>query len=471
MKKSNLIVLMLLAAFTINARHSLGANAYEIKVQITGVKDSMCYLANYFGDKQYIQDSIAANANGQFTFKGEEKLPGGIYLIVMPEKRYFEVIVDEDQTFEMKTKYDDPINSMQVTGSDDNTEFYQYLRFVAQKGKEVEPLKVKYESSADENEKEKLKEQINVIDKEVIQYRQKYIAKSPDKLLSQLFKITMEVEIPEAPLNPDGSKDSTFAYKYYKEHFFDNMNLKDNRLVRTPVFHPKIEQYMTKLTPQIPDSIIVSADHIIGQLDPKSENFKYVIWWVTNHYETSKYMGMDAVFVHMAKNYYQPEIAYWVDEAQLFKIQDRAKVLEPILLGKQVKNLSLIDTSGVYQSLYNVKKPYTILYFWDPDCGHCKKVTPLVKQLYEKEKGRGVEVFAVCTEVEMDKWRAYIKENNLEWINVADPDLKNNFRYEFDITSTPQIFLLDKEKKIIAKKIEVETLENILEKELEKGKL
>jgi thiol-disulfide isomerase/thioredoxin len=227
---------------------------------------------------------------------------------------------------------------------------------------------------------------------------------------------------------------------------------------------------MTKLTAQMPDSIIASADMLISKLDPKSENFRYVIWWITNNYETSKYMGMDAVFVHMAKTYYTPEIAYWVDEVQLFKIQERAKVLEPILLGKKVRNLTLADVNNKYHSLYNISADYTILYFWDPDCGHCKTVTPLLKEYYEKPKSTTVEVYAVCTEVEMDKWRDYIKENDLKWINVADPELKNNFRYEFDITTTPQIFLLDKEKKIIAKRIEVETLEKIMGQELKKKK-
>jgi thiol-disulfide isomerase/thioredoxin len=441
---------------------------YDMQIRIEGVKDSMCYLANYFGDKQYLQDSVKADADGNIRFKGDTAWPGGIYLVVMPEKRYFEIILDKDQHFELTTKYSDPVNSMQIKGSEDNDDFYAYLRFVTLKGQKIQPLRAQHSAATNEEEKVKLAEQITQIDNEVKDYRKDYIEMKPNTLLAQLLKVTIDIDIPDPPSNPDGSIDSTFAYKYYKEHYFDNINLQDDRMVRTPVFHPKIEQYMTKLTPQVPDSIIATADHLISKLDPKSENFRYVIWWITNHYETSKYMGMDAVFVHMAKKYYTLETAYWVDETQLFKIQERAKVLEPILLGKQVRNLTLADSSKKYHALYNVMANYTVLYFWDPDCGHCKKVTPVLKTLYEKVKNDGVEVYAVCTEVEIDKWKKYIKENELEWINVADPELRNNFRYEFDITSTPQIFLLDKDKKILAKRIEVETLKQILEKEMDK---
>jgi len=445
-------------------------SGYEIKAQIEGVQDSMCYLANYFGNKQYIQDSVKADNQGNIKFSGEESLPGGIYLIVMPASKYFEIMVDKDQEFELKTNYADPVNQMQITGSVDNTDFYSYLKYVTKKGQEVAPLRSQLESATDQATKDAIKVKVEVIDAEVLDYRKEFIKNKPESLLAQLLKVTIDVEIPEAPKNADGSTDSTFAFRYYKEHYFDNLNLKDDRMVRTPIFHPKIEQYMTKLTAQMPDSIIASADMLISKLDPKSENFRYVIWWITNNYETSKYMGMDAVFVHMAKTYYTPEIAYWVDEVQLFKIKERAKVLEPILLGKKVRNLTLADVNNKYQSLYNITADYTILYFWDPDCGHCKKVTPLLKEYYEKPKATTLEIYAVCTEVEMDKWREYIKENELKWINVADPELKNNFRYEFDITTTPQIFLLDKEKRIIAKRIEVETLEKIMEQELNKRK-
>jgi thiol-disulfide isomerase/thioredoxin len=141
-------------------------------------------------------------------------------------------------------------------------------------------------------------------------------------------------------------------------------------------------------------------------------------------------------------------------------------VLEPILLGKKVKNLVLEDTLGNFHPLYNVKAKYTVLLFWDPDCGHCQKVVPVVKELYEKVKTNGVEVYAICTEAEMDKWKKYIREKKLEWINVADPKIQNNFRYEFDISSTPQLYLLDENKNILLKKIDVEVLANELAKRM-----
>jgi thiol-disulfide isomerase/thioredoxin len=304
------------------------------------------------------------------------------------------------------------------------------------------------------------------IDESVANYKKDFITKNQGSFLAAVFKASQDIVIPDAPILPNGAKDSTFAYRFYKAHYFDNIDLSDERLLRTPIYNSKVSYYMKNMVLQIPDSIIPECDMLVSKAKPNKETFKFMVWYLTNTHETSNIMGMDAVFVHLVKKYYTKELAYWVDDATLFKIQDRASILDPILIGKKVKNLILADSTDNYQSLYAVNSPYTILYFWDPDCGHCKKATPKVKAFYDKVKTKGVQVYAACTEVEMDKWRKYIRENNLDWINVADPKLQNNFRHEFDVTTTPQIFILDKDKKIMAKKIDEDTMEKILSKEL-----
>lgn len=469
MQKRSFTILMFISLFFLKSVSA--QEGYQVKVKVAGVRDSMCYLANYFGDKQYLKDSCLADAQGSFVFKGKEKLGGGIYLVVIPGKRYFEVLIDKEQNFSLETDTVDFVKHMKIKGSQENTVFYDYLKFIGEKSKSIEPLRAEFETvKSDPVKSEDVRKRMAVIDSSVITYKDEFMKNNPDFLLTKVFKVTEEVKMPEIPKKADGSLDSLFMYNYYKAHFFDNIDLKDDRLLRTPVFHPKLEQYFKKLTLQMPDSINKEADQIIAQLNPGSEMFKYVVWWVTNTYETSNIMGMDAVFVHMVETYYTKEKAFWVDDAQLYKIQDRARVLKPILVGTKVKNIVLNDSLGRPHSLYDVKSKYTVLYFWDPDCGHCQKITPKLKESYDKMKSKGLQVFAVCTEVEIDKWKKFIKEKDLNWINVADPELHNNFRHDFDITTTPQIFLLDENKNIIAKKIEVDTMNDILEKKFEEEK-
>jgi thiol-disulfide isomerase/thioredoxin len=458
-KKFTIGLLFAFGLFSVNCF----AQGYQIKVTVHGVpKDSMCRLANYFGDKQYLQDSALADSRSTVIFQGEHPLPGGIYLFVLPDHKYFEMVIDKEQNFSMDTDTADYVKNMKVKDSKDNFLFYEYLNFIGKKTKEMEPLKAEYDQAKSDKAKKEIQKKMDEVNKAVVDMKTKFMTDNPDAFMTKVFKTSQEVEVPDPPKNADGTIDSTFQYRYYKAHFFDNVDMTDDRMLRTPVLFNKIEQYMKKLTMQIPDSVNVAADYVAELARPNSEVFKFVVWWITNTYETSTIMGMDAVFVHMTEKYYTADQAFWVDSTGLAKIQARAKTLKPLLIGQKAKNLVLQDTSGVYRSLYDVKSPFTILIFWDPDCGHCQKAMPKLKELYDKYKAKGVEVYAVDDAVEEAKWKKYIVEHNLNWINVADLQTHNNFRHDYDLTSTPQIFLLDDIKTIAAKRIDVETLENIL---------
>jgi thiol-disulfide isomerase/thioredoxin len=468
MSKKQLRLILAFACFSLAFVNSVNAQGYEIKIKVNGLKDTLCYLANYYGDKQYIKDSAMVNNIGNITFKGAEPLAGGIYLFVFPNKTYFEIMVDKSQFFSMECDQFDVINTMKVKGSQENSEFYNYLQFIGVKSKEMEILNTEKSKLLSENQSTTdVINKIKAVDSSVIDYKNNYIRSNPKSFLAAIYNASKDITIPDAPLLPNGAKDSIFQFNYFKEHYFDNIDLSDERILRTPIYHNKLSYYFKNLVMPSPDSLIFECDKIVAKAKKNKETFKYVVWYLTNTYETSQIMGLDAVFVSMVTKYYTKDQATWVDDATLYKIQDRASILGPILIGKQAKNLILADTAGNYQSMYNINAKFTVLLFWDPDCGHCKKAVPKVKAFYEKAKSKGLEVFAINTAVEEQKWKDYVKENKLNWINVADLKTQNNFRHEFDILTTPQIFILDKNKKILAKKIDEETMEKILCKELD----
>lgn len=272
-------------SFLLMATFANGAGGYDIKLTVKGIKNETCQLAYYFGDKQYIKDSAKADINGKLTFKGEEDLPGGIYLAVTPSRKYFEILIDKEQKFSMETDTADFINNMKVSGSEVNKLFYNYLKWISDKGKHMEALRAEFESAKGDDKKlEAVKEKQLTLDKEVKDYKTKFIEEHPDMLLSKIFKASWEPEIPEIPVLANGRKDSSFAYRYYKSHYFDKLDLKDDRLIRTPVFAGKIKQYIEKLTPQIPDSINKAATYVLDMTDENSEIFKYLVYYITNTY-------------------------------------------------------------------------------------------------------------------------------------------------------------------------------------------
>ncbi|MEL6846175.1 MAG: thioredoxin-like domain-containing protein, partial [Bacteroidota bacterium] len=307
-------------------------------------------------------------------------------------------------------------------------------------------------------------------DGDVKTYRKGIIEKHPEMLYSKVLQALEEPKVPESPKDENGEPiDSLFAFKYYRQHFFDNIDMADARLLRTPILANKINQYMERLTYRHPDSINLSIDRIIGLAESNDELFQYWVVHFLNKYANSKQMGMDAVYVHMVEQYYMKDRCFWTDEETVQKMTERALAISPTLVGRIAPNFSVQDQNGQFTSLHDVKADYTLLYFWDYDCGHCKKVTPKLAEAFQRYRDYNVKVFAVSINGDVGQWKEKLSVYGLDQegvLNVQDHRRISRFDQMYDIRSTPRLFVLDKDKNIIAKQISVESMEKVLSYEL-----
>jgi len=461
-----LVFVLVNTSYSVFAQKSTDSG-YDFKVKIKGSSDTVNYLAYYYGDKQYLKDTAFIGKDGFFHYKKPTALDGGIYLIVTQAKSYFETLIDKEQKFVLETDTANMGLHAVVKGSKENELYYEYIKFITPRGIKMDSLRKAYEALPDKNGKtgEEIKNAISKVDDELKVYKNTFIATHPEHLMANVFKAMEEPEpLKELPKKADGTVDSTYNYFYFKNHFLDNIDFTDDRLLRTPIYHAKLEKYMTQLTLQLPDSINISADTIVNRSMANKELQKYTIYWITYYYESSKHMGMDAVFVHMAENYYNKGYAFWADTSTLNKVRDRAAALSPILIGKNAPKLEVLDNQNRLLKLHDLQAKYTCLVFWDPGCGHCQKQIPVLLEVYHKYMDKGLRVFAVCTEADTASWQKYVIEKGLDWYNFWDP---YGNRRTYDILTTPQIFLLDEKKNILAKKLAAEQLGDFLDRIIE----
>ncbi|GAA3947201.1 DUF5106 domain-containing protein [Chitinophaga oryziterrae] len=459
MQKLIIILACLLSQF------QLQAQGYQITIQLKQYKGGQVYLAHHMGKNKYMSDSALLNEEGIAVIKGPQALPGGIYMILLPGKqRYFELLLDnKQQQFSIIADTSDLIKKTIFKNSPENDLFLGYNKFLTN---EISPISIQLQAkqatartAADSAELRTLETSLR---KKLQDYRNDVVAKHPQSLLSSMFKALKEPEIPTNP-NPE---DSTFAYRYYKAHYWDNVDLGDDRLVYTPILEDKLHKYFTQLVPPHPDSVNIECDQLIAQTRKNKEVFKYVVWWLTYNYETSQYMGMDAVFVHLVEKYYVAGDAFWLNDEQLNKVISRAYSIAPNLIGQQAPPLEVKDSSLKPVSLYTTKAKYTVLVFWDPTCGHCKIEVPRLDSAYKASwKSKGVAMIGFKTEGTKEEWQNFIKQYKLNgWIHAWDPDAQSNFRRLYDVYSTPVVYLLDEKKKIVAKRLGVEQLNEFIDK-------
>jgi thiol-disulfide isomerase/thioredoxin len=473
-------------AFAITLSVFAGGNTGKgtnIKITVKGLENTKMILANYFGDKQYVKDTIEIDKKSMAWVHYDSLLPGGVYLAVFPAlgNRYFEFIINEP-AFQLETDTLDLTGHLKVTGSEENKLFYQDMKFLGEKRTQSDSLSKLYKAAKDPKDKDNYRAQLTAIDKEVKAKRNDVISNNPNLFYTKLLLAMKDIDVPDAPRDSTGKiKDSTWQWRYYKSHYWDYVDLKDDRLLRCPVFHTKLKTFMSQTVVQTPDSIIAGGEEVLSKTNYKNDMYRYILTYIFNEAANSKIMCFDEVYVYFGDKYFcHAEFTPWIDTTKRFKICDRVQRLKPVLCDKQAQRLILPadSTEMQWKSLYDIKAKYTILAFWDPDCGHCKKEIPVLSEAYHNLKKLGIDVEGYCPaimEIEAYKdWIEFIKKNNLDWINVCDAHRHSNFRFEWDIQSTPQIYILDKNKVIKARRIGADQVEDFirhLENPAYRGKL
>ncbi len=452
----------------------LFAQGYEIKVKVNGVADTVMYLGHHFGEKKYVIDTAQVDSKGNCVFKGEKDLNRGIYIVVMPSQNmtYFEIVIGDEQKFSVETDVAHPVNNMKVKGSKENKIFNEYQRKMSvlqEQNANLHSAKTKYSEIPDSVES--INERLAEVGKDRHEFIMQMIEKNKNTFWSKVLLSMVDIDIPEPPRDDEGNiTDSTFQWQYFKKHFFDNIDFNEQGLLRTPIFEGKLTYFFEKMVVPTPDSLIPETDRIIQMAyDGDTLMFRFVAAHLLNYFETSKVMGFDEVFVHIAEQWYLSGKTYWGDSTFMEKLTERVLKISPNIIGNIAPDLAKMQTfEESYISLHMVDAEYTILMFYEPDCGHCKKEVPeLFHKLQDTLADLGVKVFALYTQYEKEKWHEFIIDKDLignGWYNVWDgPYPHSNFRNFYDIYSTPVIFVLDKDKRIIAKRINMDSIADFIE--------
>lgn len=455
--------------------HTIAQQGYRIDFNLTNYSSDEMLLVYYLGDKQYIKDTLHANSPGQFTAQGNENLDPGMYIAYFPSQNTsFDFLVDSnDQHFQLSTNLQDIATEMHVEGSQENTLFFNYLKYLEEKRNESTVLSKSLENlkKDPENNKNKistLEEILAGLDQEVNTYQKDIIQKHPDSFTADIIKINAPIEIPE-----EFRKGDDDGFYYYREHFFDHVNFAKERILQTPFYIQKADQYVgNQLTTQIPDSVIVAVDRLLRLAETNEVVYKHTLIRLLNKYAQSNLVCFDAVYVHIVDEYYAKGKAPWLDADQRTKILKDANALRPILCGKKAPDFELQSINNPEETiqLHSLNAEYTVLFFWSPD--YPDEISSL-KSFYDEYKNNGVKILSICidSDYSTNSCRAFIAKNEIQpWINGVDSEGLSDIKDTYNIHSSTKIFFLDKNKEIIAKEMEAQHLGAILQNTLHPDK-
>lgn len=421
-------------------------------------------LIGISGDQNYIADTCVVVDNGRMLFEKPEPLLAGFYYVILPDFSNLQMIIDANQRFSLKTTVGNLARTMQVTGSKENELYYKNIADQGPIDSQLKALTQQQRAKPKGGPDYKaLQVQIDSFIGLRKALLQSYVTDYPDALFTK-FKISGQNPDLAEPLNEDGTLNIALQTYMYRTHLWDNVDFTDDRLLRTPIINNKLTKYIKELTVQRPDSIIAATDLLLAKVMNHKEYFKFFANYIPLAYRPgeSTIMDAEAVQVHMVKNYFTPEKAFWSDSADLAALARQASEMENSLIGLKGPDVTAKDLNGQMKSIYEIKKPYIVVYMWNPECSHCKEETPqLVNYIRD---ATDVEVFGIALNTTDAEFKSYARKMGMTWTNVFDPTNKAIYA-KYYVDNTPEIYILNPDRILIGKNLKVNQIQTIIDRD------
>ncbi len=441
---------------------------YKIKFSFPSSPNSEILLAYYYFGDIYQKDTLKTDAAGQCIYSGDKPLQQGIYQRYFSDEKQLDFLVGEDQSFEFSLPGDDdpPV----ISSAWETEKFQQYVDFVLVRKSRQDEL------TARKEQYQMFPDSVKIFDGEMKLLDEEMKKKWADEgrkypgLFYGKFVLSNDVTLPDPSQIPAACLESdslrwVYEYSYRKNHYWDHYDLGDLRMWHTPTIRKKLDDYLNKVLIQMPDTVLQAAVELIEKYKDNKPVFQNLTSFILNNSIRSQVMGIENVFVALAEKYYLSGQAFWADAKTLERVRQEVAIRKNNLVGLKAPELLLEDMNGGYHSLKQSLTPYTVVVFWEPGCGHCQVEIPqLYQDVFLKISPSKLTVYAVYTMTQKAEWGSFIDEHELhDWINVWDPNQSSNFRLLYGVRTTPSIFLLDKDQKIIAKNMDVKNLVRILD--------
>jgi len=423
---------LILIAFAVIFSNTVFSQGYDIKFQVKGLADTIVQLGYYFSDKQFIAQEAQVDSKGKFEFKGDESLPGGLYMVILPGNQAFDLLIGDDQQFSIESDATDFISKVKVKGDLENQLFYEYQQFMVPRMKRLTDLRKRTEAKqipADSTEKAE-KEIEKIIDDADKHWKMKVDAHKETFFASLL-----------TAMNSDPSQG------------WDYINFSDERLLRTPILYKAMQRILARNVNDIkaPSVIMEDLNGFIRKSSANQEIYRYVLSYFLNFFATYTKTGLNEVFYQLANTYFLPDTAAWVPADEKKMIRDRAETWVSASVGKIAPDFTMQTIQGDSLTLSKVKAAYTLLFFWSPGCGHCAKAADHMQKFFDTTDDYDIAVVSLFTKESKADWETFLNEHGIKNLSyhVWDPKNESDYRNKYYMVSTPVMYLLDAQKKIL----------------------
>jgi hypothetical protein len=442
---------------------------YDIKLTLNGIKTQKVFLGFYVGDQTYLIDSTQVDiSTSAMRFKPNRPLAEGVYFVATNEGIVFDMMLAGESNFTIATKMTAPYDSALISNSRENMVFFDYMRTTQKTQNDVIQIRAmldmlrraKAEKSVLYEQQVQIKEKFEELEK----YTQNVIKQNPSLFVSKLLNITTAPLVPsEVPPVLENRKPNPTYWSFFRSHFFDGVDFTDKRLLRSQYYTKRLEQFLGYMSTN-PEEVKSQLDFVLEKTRTNPDFYRYTLHWLTAIFDNNldKMYNADAYLVHLVEKYHR-NLDSGTDKYVLERLEYKVNAFKRVLIGSPAPSFSLPNTEGVKKSLFDINADYTLLIFYSSLCSHCRTTMPKIQNALLYTDTSKLKVFAVCTDGQREPWLAFLNEMHIkDWVNVLDTQTDSEIQKKYVTWNLPVIYLLDKNKNILANRIKAENLPDLL---------
>ena len=427
----------------------LSANNYTIKGKIHAWNNQPIYLFSSYGDQFTLIDSVITSPFGEFSFKLKDDLPTGLYRLRFTEKKYIEVILNREN-INLSTHISDPFKHLTFKESNENKLYLAYLQkrnYDQYKIELLHPVLRRYPLN-DPFYPSILQEYTNI--QNSLELYINHIINTEENTYA-----TKLIEVDRKPkLDPMSSQEE--QKQFAREHFFDNKRFNDTSLLYSNAITNNLLSYLSlfqnnKMTKeQIEEEFIKAVDNILSAMRSNKTVYEFVVEYLIGGFEQ---YGLTKVITHIASQVDAEE------SCENEELKHRLETLKKMTPGNKAPEIRIGNTK-----LSSINKEKTLVIFYASWCPLCNELLPIIHDIY-LEKKENLEIITISIDTSKTEYNKYLNKFNYTWKNECDfKGWETKPALDYGVYVTPNLFLLDKKKKIIGRPTDIIELQLLLDK-------
>ncbi len=397
------------------------------------------HLAHYYGSR-FIKNVASCTAtNGKLIFNSATDYEQGCYLIQNAKYQpLYEFVLGQDQRVNVSLS---PAGDS-VEGGKETCLYSQFRK---------KQYELSQFSNPDLKDDPAIQEAVIAKGKELERFQDSIIRSDTTSFISSLLKSMQEPRIPESIQNTEEC-----AYLYYKNHYWDNVNLNDSRLLNTPIIDKRLDAFLDKVIFPSADSISLEINKMMSVTTDKDMR-QFIVWHLLSKYRNPQNTAYERIFTDVYEQYFQELDSTASSQTARIMAEESYRRLRRLSINAVAPELHLMNANGDYVSSNAACTKYTVLFFYDHDCDICMEEIQDLTAMRDST----VTVFAIDMNGSPDAETSPINAPNIIQLNGIRYK-GDNPQETFDVEMTPLLYLLDKDKRIIAKKIMAKQIPDII---------